>query len=322
MPVRDIVMVLRRQATAALNAGRLDAAADILDRLEQEDPLAVETRGLRLELLVKSGRENEARTLASQLLELFPDSARIQLLAGRLAYAARDYTKALTHFQESDRLHPHWRSQHQRGRTLTQLGRYAEAEATLLALLPEHEFCRRDLAWLYERMGEVPRALETCTVFLRGYPHDQLARSQLLRLRARSATPEELTEEVESMVELDERVSPDLIPEYCEKLLQTGQAEKARAFLRTHRQELDPHIKMSIAWIAYRLVAYDIAIELFVELYPSNRSDHKLMTALETAADRIGRLEHVIELYGAHTAEDPRLYGRIKRLQRRLGKGR
>ena len=86
--------VLRRNIAAALAARDLDRAEEALVRLKEEDPLALETRGLELELLLRRGRLAESTALASQLLQLFPGSARVQLLAGELAGAKKDYAAA------------------------------------------------------------------------------------------------------------------------------------------------------------------------------------------------------------------------------------
>src|SRR5262245_30780148 len=115
-----LVQVLRRTVAQKLASGEVAEAETVLERLEQEDPLGEETRAFRLELLSRTNRIAEALVLARQLVELFPASARIHYLAGRLAYGQRDYTAALRSFRESDRLAPHWRHRLAVGKTLTQ----------------------------------------------------------------------------------------------------------------------------------------------------------------------------------------------------------
>src|SRR5207249_7887387 len=112
----------------ALSDGRLQDAEEILNRLKQEDPLSQETRGFELELCLNSNRLAEANALARQLCRLFPQSARILFLAGKVAYRLKDYKEAESHFRESHRVYPHWRNQYWLGKTLTQSGHLAEAE--------------------------------------------------------------------------------------------------------------------------------------------------------------------------------------------------
>ena len=71
----------------------------------------------------------EAQRLAGQLVQAFPSSARVLLLAGRVAYRQKRYERALGLFEDSHRVHPHWRTHHWVGKALTQVGRFSEAEA-------------------------------------------------------------------------------------------------------------------------------------------------------------------------------------------------
>lgn len=52
----ELKTVLRRNLSHALRHGDLPQAAALLDRLKLEDPLALETRGLELEFLLRAGR--------------------------------------------------------------------------------------------------------------------------------------------------------------------------------------------------------------------------------------------------------------------------
>jgi tetratricopeptide (TPR) repeat protein len=310
--------VLQRQILRKLTAGAVAEAEELLQRLEVEDPLGLETRGFRLELSILTGREPEAESLAQQLLELFPGSARIQLLAGRLAYGRRQYAAALGHFEESERLYPHWWSRLQVGRSLSQLGRFQEAEAILLSLLPEHGISRRDLAWLYERMDQTPRALELVESYLQECPNDALARSQRLRLRARLSTSGEFIEEVDGLLALGEGVDPELAAEFCDTLFRTGESARAREFIRDSCGDLAPRIRLNIAWTAYKRQAYDIALDLFLEQLPEQTHNPKFLSALEAAGHRMKRLERVIEAYERHAEAEPPLYGRLKKLRTRV----
>lgn len=313
--------MLRRQVLDRLKSADLPGAAEALARLEQEDPLSRETRGLRLDHLIRVGRLEEAAMLAATLLELFPDSPRIRFLAGQAAYRAREYDAALEQFRESERLHPDGWTRVQIGCTLTQIGRFDEAEAVLTALTSRYVHAWRDLAWLHERKGDAARALEACERYLEHRADDPVARSQRTRLRARITAPAEFIDEVETLRDLGEDVSPELVPEYVDTLIRSGRSKEARQFLAEAGAALDPSIKARVAWIAYRLQAYDLALDYFIDVFPTHGRNVKLSTAMEAAARRVHRVDRVIALYAAHAVEDRRLYGRIKRLSGSLGGG-
>ncbi len=161
---KPIVETLQHNMRQALIAGSLDEAESILTHLKKEDPLSAATRGLELEFYLNSGRLAEAEALGAQLCRLFPDSARIALLAGRVEYRQKRYETAEAHFRESFRLFPHWRTRHWLGKTLTQIGRFDEAESLLRKTL---EFNRRallDLAWLHERRNDLDSSLKALDV--------------------------------------------------------------------------------------------------------------------------------------------------------------
>ena len=312
-----LAVVLARNLRQALRKGAHAEAAQILDRLKDEDPLSLQTRGLELEHLVFRGRHDEAGPLAGQLLELFPGSARLHYLAGQLAYRCRDYAKAERHYRESLHLYPHWRTRHLLGRTLTQVGRLDEAESVLVDLAPQREECLRDLAWLYERKGDDTRALETLEVYLDKRPRDAAALGQRLRLRARLMEPRELLQDVDILLELGEEIPPEVLPVWFDALLRVGEGRRARQFVREHKGLLDARVATGIGWICYRLQAYDLALELFLVAFARNLGSVKYLAALESAAARTDNVAALIEVYHAHAPQEKKLYGRIKSLQRR-----
>ncbi len=318
-PSSRLAVVLRRNLWEALRKGAYPEAEEVLSRLKGEEPLSLETRGLELEYLLGTGRLDEAGTLAGQLLEQYPGSARLHWLAGQLAYRRKDYVGAESHLRESLSLHPHWRTRHLLGKALTQAGRLHEAEAVLLALLPEHRECRRDLAWLYERMGDQARALRTLEGFLEARPQDAAARGQRLRLRARLMEPQELLDEVRTLHDLGEEPPAEVLPVWFEALLRTGRGAPARDWLRAHGPALDARTAVRIGWACYKLQAWDLAFELFRAAFAENRRDGKFLSALEFAAARSANVATLLDLYRAHAPEEKRLFGRMKALQRRSG---
>src|SRR5438045_2832390 len=217
-----IVGALRENMWRALSDGRLQDAEDILSRLKLEDPLSPETRGFELELYLNSNRLPEAHALARQLCRLFPQSARILFVAGKVAYRLKDYAEAETHFRESHRIYPSWRTQYWLGKALTQSGQFEEAESLLLSAREQTANALLDLAWLYERRNDPAAALKAYDEFLSIDPSHTFATEQRLRLKARMIEPESLIEELGALAQLGEEVPVALLPEYVEKLFQTG----------------------------------------------------------------------------------------------------
>lgn len=316
----QVIKVLRRNLMQSLRSHRLDEAKDLLDHLKDEEPLSLETRGLELEFLIANKQWKNAQSLADQLSRLFPQSARIHYLAGRVFYQAKNYPEAFRYFSESNALHAHWRTRRWLGKTQTQRGEFIEAEAILIALHPGYMAINLDLAWLYERMNQPERALKHVETFLREYPEQEFATQQRLRLRAMTLEPELLSEDVEALLELDEEVPSEMLPAYLQHLLASGQGQTARKFVTTYRETFDQPTAASLAWICHRLQAYDLAMCLFLDGLPTRIRDVKYLSALESAAHHCNRVEELIPRYEVCANEDKHFYGRIKRLRKRLYK--
>jgi len=310
-------VVLQRNLREAMRRRAWKEAREVLERLKQSDPLSLETRGFELELLVKSGKLDEAEAAATQLTQLFPASGRTHYLAGQLYYKKKAYTRAEHHFRESERIHPHDTVRLCLGKTLTQLGRFDEAEAILSRLAEGGREVSMDLAWLYERTHDYSRALRMVEQRLEKHPDDSFAQGQKLRLRARLVAPDELVEEVETLQAFGEDVPEDLLPEFIDSLLRSGQKRKARDFLERMDPKPNPRLAARLGWVCHRLQAYDLGLDLFVRALPENTANPKFLSAIERAADLCNRLDELISIYEQHAPEAKRLYGRAKSLERR-----
>ncbi len=311
---------LRHNLKHALDHGQLNEAGEILARLKKEDPLGKETRGLELNFYLRSNRIPEAAVLAEQLCRLFPDSARIQFLAGQAAYRQRRYGDAESRFRESHRLYPHWNTQRWLGKTLTQLGRYDDAEPLLTVAAEHADVALLDLAWLHERRRDFDGALAACEAFLRKEPRHEFAARQRLRLKAMALEPAALIEEMDRLEELGEVIPEELFPEYLQRLFQTGQSRRAREEVVSRMRIVDPKCAIRVAWICYHAMAYDLACTLFLQRLSANLADRKLLVALEAAAGRCNRIPEVLEAYRALLPQGHHLYGRVRNLSRRLRK--
>jgi len=251
-------------------------------------------------------------------VETFPGSARVLHWAGRAAYRAKRYDIASARFAESARLSPHWHNDLWRGKALTQDGRFDEAEALLLPLIAGHPHCRKEVAWLFERRKEHARALEHAEAHLASFPNDALVQEQVKRLRARELEPGELAEEVEALAAVGEEVEEGLLPQYVEDLLAAGRTADARRVVEARAPGLRPGTRLSVGWKAYFGQAYDLAFELFLESLPAQAENPKFLNSLQKAARLAGRLETLLAAYEEVAEQAPRLYGRIKKLEKRL----
>jgi predicted Zn-dependent protease len=315
--MNNLLKALRHNMRQALLQGRLDDGEQILARLKKEDPLGRETRGLELEFHLNSNRLEEACALAKQLCNLFPDSGRIHFLAGKVEYRMKNYTEAESRFRESQRVFPHWQALHWLGKTLTQTGRYDEAEALLLSVREHTGSALLDLAWLYERKNDLESALQKIEEYLVGHPGDPYASAQHLRLKAKMLEPEALIEEVDALAEHGEKVSDDLFLEYVERLFATGQTPRARDEVNRRMVALDEKPGVRLAWICYRARAYDLSCALFLNyLRGPNLTNYKYLAALESAARQCKRLPQVLDLYRSLAGQAPHLHGRIKHLRK------
>jgi tetratricopeptide (TPR) repeat protein len=314
---KAVLETLRHNLREALAQNRLRDAEDILALLKKEDPLSRETRAFDLELCISSSRFGEAESLARQLCTLFPDSGRIRFLAGKLAYRLKRYGEAEAHFRESRRIYPSPQTQYWLGKTLTQAGRFEEAEALLLSAREHNPRVLLDLAWLHERRNDLEAALGAYDDFLRLHPEDRYAAEQRVRIRGKILEPEALIEEVQNLRELGEAVPAALFPEYVHKLFESGQAPRARDEVASRMNLMDARTAIQVAWVCYKARAYDLACSLFLAHLPAYLDNRKYLVALETAARKCNRIDQVIEAYHSHLEQARHLYGRIKTLSHR-----
>jgi tetratricopeptide (TPR) repeat protein len=248
------------------------------------------------------------------LIDRFPAKARIFWLAGRGAYARRDYPAAVSAFRESERLSSGVGARRWLGKALTQLGALDEAEAILCAL--PAGTVSMDLAWLYERRGDLPRALKQIDKALAANPDDTYARRERQRLQAAATAPEEVFKEALLLRELGEALPVALLDSVFRHLLETGNTADARTFVHERLAELDDKASTRLGWIAYKAEALDLACDLFKRSFARNRSDTKFLQSYERAARNAGRLDELARACEEHAPEVPALWGRAKRLRR------
>lgn len=314
-----LAQTLRRQVSRAVAEGNFVAAEAVLSQLQEIAPHWADTRGLELEIRLKSGRLDEAGVLVPQLLALFPQSAKIHFLAGLFHYKSRRYAQARPCFEESGKLHPFWGTSRYLAKTLSQMASTRdEAEAILLPLARQHPECWIDLAWVYQQKQDIERAVEATERYLEVEPQNEFARSRLQSLKAKLLDPGDVQAEVELLLELGEPVSNELLGSYFEALLKTGQMQRARDFFAAQARQLSGRAATGIGWVAYQLKAHDLAVDWFLLGLDDNRRDFKFFSALEKAAELSGKGDAVLRAYKERIPADVHFHGHIKRLQKRL----
>lgn len=308
-------------ASTALSGGRLDEAAALLDRLRDVEPLAEGTLALHLELLVRSGRLDDAAHTADDLVVAFPASGRIRHWAGRAAARLHRWGSAALHFEEALRLEPGWTNELWLGKSLTQTGCFDRAEPLLVRVVEQRPSMCMELAWLYERMGDLPRAIRHAEDRLRLAPGDGFATERLLRLKAAAAMPDLVVQEVEGLERLGERVPEAILPRSLEALLQLGRTEAAAALVRDRilSPDVAPATVRSAAWVAYRAQEWAPAWLLFERVMATDLSRRGFLQALERTARMAGRIEDLVARYERLAPDNHNLYGRARRLRRGRG---
>lgn len=306
--------VLKRNIRQLINQKDWVQAYQLLQQLKEQDSFSKETQGLEYEYLIKSSQFQDAQSLSTRLLDWYPDSSRIYFLTGLLYYNQKQYEKALPNFQESQNLYFAISTQRYIGKTLTQIGRFAEAEASLQSCLSHQFWILKDLAWLYERQLQYPRAIDAMNRYLEHDPDNRYVKAQLQRLKTKQLSHEEIQEEIESLSELDEIIPTHLMVEHFQALIQQGKIQLARQWVRQHVEQWDARTSLDIAWISYRFNLYDIAFQFFIQNFEQQQHKFKFLNALESTSKKIAKQLELAKVYDNFAPNNEKLYGRKKTL--------
>ncbi len=311
----DYFKTLERNLICVLRRGQLEEAKSILRKMQAEAPFARETRILELELLLKEKKLSDSNRLAKDLIKLFPDSSRLFKLAGEAAYQMKEYKDALAHFEEAHRLFNHSEIQLWIGKTLTQLGLFAKAQPLLESIAEQQPRAHQALGWLFERQGNLVRAIESHNHFLNLSPRNPYSQREVERLRAALLTPEDLQQEVTNLLDMGEKIPTSILRTYLKSLLQMGRNQQLRDLLAGPAKDLSSRELIDVAWAAYQAGAHDVAFDLFASQLNQGPTDFKIWKALETSAQILDRNEELIQIYESLCSEKPQLHTRIRRIR-------
>jgi tetratricopeptide (TPR) repeat protein len=136
-----------RRATAAFNAGRRDEARELCEQGLARRPGDPMLNHLLAAVLVSQGDMASARSHVEASLKTRPDNAAAQLLAGRIARAARDFDAALRHLDRAIAMAPQRDAFLEKARTLDQASLLAphlrpqvrEAWQAILKVVPQSQ---------------------------------------------------------------------------------------------------------------------------------------------------------------------------------------
>lgn len=169
-----------------LHAEALGAADDAI-RLSPDSAFA---HSVRSRALLGLKRIQEAESSAREAIRLDPEKADYRVLLGQLAMVRSNWKESLESADEALSLDAqHLGARNLRGMALTQLGRKAEAEATLgeaLAEDPEDALTHANQGWVCLHKSDPGKALEHFREALRLDPSMEWARSGIVEaLKAR-----------------------------------------------------------------------------------------------------------------------------------------
>ncbi len=313
------LLPLQRNIVKWIRQGDWSAAEEGITELKKSDPLSLDTRGLELDYLIAVDRHEDAESLARQLINLFPASSRIHLLAGKLAYKQKNYVSALPFFEESYRLYPNRYTERYIGKTLTQAGDFSRAEPILVRLASSQAIVLKDLAWLYERKNQFSKAQEAIRRYLKYNPRDEYAKSKLQQLQAHALPADQVIDEVQTLTDFDEEIPVGLLTEYTKVMLEKGRGGELRSWMQPQIPDMKNKDALQAGWVCHKLKAYDLAFELLIKDFASQYVNIKYRGAIELSAQNCGQLERLIELYEQYAERDHKFYGRATRLRKRLG---
>jgi predicted Zn-dependent protease len=312
---RELKHILQTSLAKALKQRDLTRAESVLFQLKKEDPFSLKTCGLELEYLQLAGRLEEAACLAKQLVQSFPQSSRIHFLAGQVACQQKRYGEAEKLFSESNRLYPSDKSLLWIAKAEINAGQLEQAEALLLDLVSRNPRCHSDLAWLYERKGDFPRAESEITTYLEKFPDQNWAKTKQKQLQAKMKNPEEVLEELDDLSSYGEEIPQELDSRYLESLWQTGKICEAREFVKKRLPNLDAKHATDLGWRCYFAQVYDLAFELFYKAFPAQLRNDKFLKSFQLTARRCSRVPELLKLYEQYAPQNGKLYGHIKDLR-------
>jgi tetratricopeptide (TPR) repeat protein len=160
---------LARRATAAFNEGRRDEARELCEQGLTRHPGEPMLSHLLAAVLFAANDIATARIHIATSLALRPNNAAAELLAARIARAAKDFDAALTHLDRVIAIAPQRDAFVEKARTLDQAGLAPQGRAAwraILDVIPQHQEAAARLgrlAWEDKDFADAAALLERAT---------------------------------------------------------------------------------------------------------------------------------------------------------------
>lgn len=290
------------QAKALRREGRLaEAEKELLEALE-EAPYHALLRSSLANLYVRQGKLLEARVLIDQILKADPHCAEAMVVRGEIASKERRWPEALQDFEQAWQMDPQPFLILRRGRTLKEMGRYADALEILdSALVADRKNVRliKEKALVLNRMQRWEETLELYEKLRLLTPEDSFVQKEILRLKGLSRSGDKVIKELQTTVGLSSRRDDaQLHGLLAQKLKEAGQVQEAAAEYRT-AADLAPenvYFLKQQGFCHYNLQEYHQALECLGLAFRSDPADFYVKGALEKIYVKLGRPEDFLAL--------------------------
>lgn len=313
-----------------MHAGRLEEAEAELKEAMDEAPGHPLPRASLARVYLQQNRVREAKLLAEEILLDYPRHAYaltvlgdIHFREGRLEEALEVYSQAA---QTDHGAYLVWRI----ARTLRAMKRYAEAIERIeerLAKQPEDPKLLVEMALCLQQTGRIDEAVAVYEKVRQLMPHNEFAREQLLRLRARGREPAAVVRELETMSRMSsQKDCPGVQAALAEKLKEAGRPrEAARAYHEAWR--LNPqrlfYLKQE-GYCHHRAGDEEAALQCLLQAVREDPDDPAVRNTLEKIYSIKGSPEDFVALLEALHERYPqngRLIGVLKKARKALEAG-
>lgn len=275
--------------------------------------------------LVQAGNHREALEVGHRALRLAPDNAFAVAATADALLGLRRLEEALGHYEEL-LSSPRLVRQGRKG-VLECLSGLKRWQAVLERLSSWNLTEEESLPWRVKALGAVGRrqeALEGCRRWLELKPHYPPALWESIELEVQVFGLEAALEKAGRLARIPSlpQVYREIYASLCRR---AGKPEEAmKAYEKIAAQGEQSRIQKKKAFTLARSGREQEALPLLEELLKAEPADQYLHSSYAAACRRIGELERAINFYnkllGLHPGERS-LYGRIKKLQKRLEGG-
>lgn len=251
-----------------MHFSKLEKAEECVTALERLNPNDLSTFTLRARIEAKLGRTELKTGLLLVKQKVIPSMPEheIQILAEDLA-RCKCYREAAELYEMivDERVYSPMMEKLLHYYNI--IGENAKILAIAQDLLDKYgpiRLCTELVSYVYERIRDEQKAINTCVDYLRVYPDDQQLRLRLALIYDRERNPAALKLELEKIEHLDKNMSLSNQFTLCRLMLKAGLRERARAFVYEARRQFYDKADGHEHFFAFHLDEE--------KLYPPNKS--------------------------------------------------